>query len=144
MRVIDKVIFMLRTTHPQLTVELLAVARASGMLPRAILIALSLTLSMRASAEARPSVRFDVSMPGAQAEQIERDFVNVVEQRLQARAGIFQIRSTAWQFGASIHVVFEKAPTCAELAQVASIVDRAVPKGASTPKQRLEDLECQQ
>ena len=112
--------------------------------PRAMLIALVLGVSMTASADAGPSVRFDVSIPGAQPEQIERDFVNIVESRLQARASVFQIRATASQFEASIQVLFEKAPTCAELAQIAAIVARAVPPGGSIPEQRLENLKCEQ
>ena len=91
-----------------------------------------------------PSVRFDVTIPDAQAEQIERDFVNVVEARLKPRAGVFQIRSTASHFEATVQVLFEKAPTCAEIAQIASIVAAAVPHGGSMPKQHLENLKCEQ
>jgi multidrug efflux pump subunit AcrB len=110
---------------------------------QAVFIALVLAATPEASADAQPTVRFDVAIPGAHPEQIERDFVNIVESRLKARAGVFQITSTASESEASIRVVFEKAPTCADLAQIAAIVARAVPQGGSIPKQRLEGLECE-
>lgn len=111
---------------------------------QAVWVAIALSVPVPSSAEEKPGVHFDVSIPGAHPEQIERDFLNVVEPYLQARAGVSQVRSIASQGQATVEVVFEQTPMCVEVASIAAFLARAVPQGGLPPKQRPGNPRCEQ
>ena len=87
-------------------------------------------------------LRIEIWLPGASAEEVEARLVNVIEARLKERPGITSIRSTAVQSQATVRVAFEFMPRCSEIDEIAAIVERERPKGATRPLRFFDNLTC--